>query len=153
MKPKSKKPHIRLATLRDLDGLATLYRELRPHDPVMSPAQTRRALKRVLATENSLLVVAEVGGERAATCQLGIVPTLTVGGRPFGIIEHVVTLPEFRRLGLGRAVLDFALKLAWKQGCYRVMLLSGIQRKGAHKLYRAVGFRDGAERAFVAKPA
>jgi GNAT superfamily N-acetyltransferase len=152
MKSKSRKTGIRLAELHDLDGLVVLYRELRPHDPVLSPAQTRRALKRVLATENSRLVVAEVGGVLAATCQLGVVPTLAVGGRPFGIIEHVVTAANFRRLGLGRAVLEFALKQAWKQGCYKVMLLSGVQRKGAHKLYRAVGFRDGIERAFVAKP-
>ena len=27
----------------------------------------------------------------------GVIPTLTNGGRPFGIIEHVVTASAFRR--------------------------------------------------------
>ncbi len=152
MKTALKKPHIRRAQLRDLNGLAALYRELRPHDPVLTNAQTARALRRVLAQTNTCLVVAEVGGVLAATCQLGIVPTLAVGGRPFGIIEHVITAANFRRRGLGKLVMEFALALAWRRGCYKVMLLSGAQRTGAHDLYRAVGFRSGAELAFVAKP-
>ncbi|MCX7010910.1 MAG: GNAT family N-acetyltransferase [Kiritimatiellaeota bacterium] len=147
------KPLVRRARLRDLDGLVALYRELRPHDPVLSRLQVTRVLKRLLANNNTRLVVCEVGEILAATCMLGVVPSLAVGGRPFGIIKHVVTLPDFRRLGLARAVLEFALKLAWKRGCYKVMLLSGAQRPEAHQLYRAVGFRGGAEVAFVAKPA
>lgn len=153
MRTAALKPRIRLARLRDVDGLAALYRELRPHDPRLSRAQTTRILKRLLADQHSCLVVCEVGGVLAATCQLGVVPTLAVGGRPFGIIEHVVTLPDFRQRGLARATLEFALQLAWRRGCYKVMLLSGVQRQGAHQLYRAVGFKDGTEVAFVAKPA
>jgi GNAT superfamily N-acetyltransferase len=144
---------MRLAEPRDVAGLLVLYRELRPHDPELSRAQAARVLKRLLADQHSCLVVCEVAGTLAATCMLGVVPSLAVGGRPFGIIEHVVTSAHFRRLGLGRAVLEFALQLAWRRGCYKVMLLSGVQRKGAHQLYRAVGFKDGTEVAFVAKPA
>jgi len=57
-----------------------------------------------------------------------------------------------RRRGLARAVLEFALKLAWSRGCYKVILLSGVQRSEAHKLYESIGFRGDVERGFVAKP-
>ena len=88
----------------------------------------------------------------ASTCMLAVVPNLASGGSPFGVIEHVVTLPQYRRRGLGRTVLQFALNRAWAQGCYKVILLSGAQRADAHKLYESVGFRGDVERGFVAKP-
>ena len=83
---------------------------------------------------------------------LAVIPNLANGARPFGVIEHVVTLPEFRRLDLGRVVLQFALDLAWDKDCYKVILLSGAQRTEAHELYESVGFRGDVERGFVAKP-
>ena len=87
-----------------------------------------------------------------ATCMLAIVPNLASGARPFGVVEHVVTLPQFRRQGLARLVLQFALDLAWSKNCYKVILLSGAQRTEAHRLYESVGFQGDIERGFVAKP-
>jgi GNAT superfamily N-acetyltransferase len=83
---------------------------------------------------------------------LAMVANLASGGRPIGLVEHVVTLEPFRGRGLARAVLGFALDLAWSRNCCKVMLLSGLQRKEAHRLYEAVGFRGDVERGFVAKP-
>jgi GNAT superfamily N-acetyltransferase len=82
---------------------------------------------------------------------LAIVPNLASGARPFGIIEHVVTLQEFRRRGHARRVLEHALKLAWSRHCYKVVLLSGADRTEAHRLYESAGFNGGVERGFVAK--
>jgi GNAT superfamily N-acetyltransferase len=63
-----------------------------------------------------------------------------------------VTLPGFERRGLARAVLSHALQLAWSKGCYKVMLLSGANRSGAHALYESLGFKAGVEVGFVVKP-
>lgn len=93
----------------------------------------------------------EVEGQLAATCQLGVIPTLTNGGRPFGIIEHVITAARFRRQGLSQQVLEQALALAWQQDCYKVMLLSGEGREAAHRLYEKLGFKAGIEKGFVIK--
>ncbi|MCE9925420.1 GNAT family N-acetyltransferase [Aeromonas media] len=99
------------------------------------------------------ILVAEVEGQLAATCQLGVIPTLTNGGRPFAIIEHVVTASAFRRQGLSQRVLAQALTLAWELDCYKVMLLSGEGREGAHRLYEKLGFKAGIEKGFVIKQA
>ncbi|MBI2768582.1 MAG: GNAT family N-acetyltransferase [Burkholderiales bacterium] len=145
-------PLIRLAQPQDLEGILVLYRELRPNDPVLPAAEARAALARVLACESQALVVCEQAGELAATCMLAVVTNLGSGARPFGVIENVVTSQRFRQQGLGRAVLQHTLNLAWARGCYKVMLLSGEQRTDAHRVYEAVGFRGGIERGFVAKP-
>ena len=113
----------------------------------------RRWLKprRLLAQSHVRLIVAEVEGQVAATCQLGVIPTLTNGGRPFGIIEHVITAARFRRQGLSQKVLEQALAIAWQQDCYKVMLLSGEGREAAHRLYEKLGFKAGIEKGFVIK--
>jgi len=140
---------IRACNEQDVAGLLALYRELRPHDPQLVEAEA--TLAALLAQSHVRLIVAEVGGQLAATCQLGVIPTLATGGRPFGIIEHVITAARFRRQGLSQKVLEQALAIAWQQNCYKVMLLSGEGRESAHRLYEKLGFKAGIEKGFVIK--
>lgn len=140
---------IRTCNEQDVAGLLALYRELRPHDPQLVEAEV--VLATLLAQSHVRLIVAEVDGQLAATCQLGVIPTLTNGGRPFGIIEHVITAARFRRQGLSQKVLEQALAIAWQQDCYKVMLLSGEGREAAHRLYEKLGFKAGIEKGFVIK--
>ena len=144
---------IRLAEPEDLSGLLALYRELRPQDPRLAADEAAALLRRVLSHEGVHLIVCEAERTLVSTCMLAVIPNLGSGGRPFGVLEHVVTLGAFRRRGFGRATLKFALDLAWAKGCCKVMLLSGAQRVEAHALYESVGFRGDVERGFVAKPA
>ncbi|RSM31777.1 GNAT family N-acetyltransferase [Aeromonas salmonicida] len=113
--------------------------------------EAEATLAALLAQSHVRLIVAEVEGQLAATCQLGVIPTLTTGGRPFGIIEHVITAARFRRQGLSQKVLEQALAIAWQQDCYKVMLLSGEGREAAHRLYEKLGFKAGIEKGFVIK--
>jgi GNAT superfamily N-acetyltransferase len=146
------RPFVRLAEPGDLVGILALYRELRPNDPELSRAEGNSAITRILSDGNIHLVVCEHAGGLASTCMLAMIQNLASGARPFGVIEHVVTLSEFRRQSLARLVLQFALDLAWSKNCYKVVLLSGAQRSEAHQLYESVGFRGDVERGFVAKP-
>ncbi|MCG7564316.1 MULTISPECIES: GNAT family N-acetyltransferase [Pseudoalteromonas] len=143
--------NIRLATQQDLSGIVKLYKELRGHDPHMSEQVLESTWAEMLNNPGVSIVVAEVDGQLASTCQLGVVLTLTNGCRPFGIIEHVITAESFRRQGLSEQVLEKALSCAWEQDCYKVMLLSGATRTSAHKLYEKVGFKSGVESGFVIK--
>lgn len=136
----------------DLEGVLRLYRELRPHDPVLSPELAQAAFAGLIERRDVDLIVCESHGALTATCMLALIPNLASGTRPIGIIEHVITLPEFRRRGYARLALEYALKLAWEKSCCKVMLLSGSQRTEAHKLYESVGFVGGIERGFVARP-
>jgi GNAT superfamily N-acetyltransferase len=143
---------VREAAERDLAGVLALYRELRPHDPVLPPDVAREAFGTLLARSDLHLLVCEADGTLVATCMLALVPNLASGARPFGVIEHVVTLPGHRKRGYARLVLEHALTTAWSHGCYKVMLLSGVRRTDAHQLYESVGFVGDVERGFVAKP-
>jgi GNAT superfamily N-acetyltransferase len=143
---------IRSAKPDDLSGILALYSELRPNDPDLTEDAARTLLSRIIDDPALELIVCECEHVLVSTCMLAIVTSLASGGRPFGVIEHVVTLSQFRRRGLGRATLQFALDLAWTRGCYKVILLSGVQRTEAHSLYESLGFKGDVERGFVAKP-
>ncbi|MCK7596365.1 GNAT family N-acetyltransferase [Microbulbifer sp. CAU 1566] len=142
----------RLAELKDKDGILQLYRALRPNDPELGSEASEKALSEIINSPNADIIVAEHNGKLSSTCMLGTVPSMAMAGRPFGVIEHVITLPEARGNGLGKAVLTFALNQAWDMGCYKVLLLSGAQRVEAHRLYESVGFIGDVEKGFVAKP-
>lgn len=143
---------IRFARHEDLPGMQRLYRELRPRDPEFPPRQAEAQWSHVLDQPHIRLVVAEHDGLLVATCMLALIANFGSGGRPIGLIEHVITLPEFRGRGLAAAVIRFALDFAWTRECCKVMLLSGAQRSGAHRLYESLGFRGDVEQGFVIKP-
>ncbi|MBD8511631.1 GNAT family N-acetyltransferase [Photobacterium sp. CAU 1568] len=142
---------IRCCQASDLAGVCELYAELRPHDPVLSEPQAMKCWQDLLNSPHTKIIVADIDGVLASTCQLGLVPTMTNGGQPFAIIEHVITSAQYRRQGLSQKVIEKALSLAWDMGCYKVMLLSGENRPEAHHLYEKVGFQSGIERGFVIK--
>ncbi len=143
---------IRLARFEDLTPVQRLYKELRPHDPELPPDEAAKLWRDVLAQPRVRIIVAEQDAQLVSACMLALVPNFANGGRPIGFIEHVITLPEFRGLGLAGAVLQHALDLAWSQDCCKVVLLSGAQRAEAHRLYESLGFRGDIERGFVIKP-
>ena len=143
---------IRAARADDLDGLLALYRELRPQDPRLPSGAAQGALERLLARDDIHLLVCEAGEALVATCMLAIIPNLASEARPFGVIEHVVTLQAHRARGHARRIMERALELAWAADCYKVLLLSGTQRVSAHKLYESLGFNGDVERGFVIKP-
>ena len=143
---------VREAKAGDLEGVLALYRDLRPNDPVLSRDSAQEAFAHLLAREGVHLIVCESDGALVATCLLAVIPNLASGARPFGVIEHVITLAAHRKRGYGRLVLQYALDKAWSKNCCKVMLLSGAQRVDAHKLYESVGFKGDIERGFVVKP-
>jgi GNAT superfamily N-acetyltransferase len=94
-----------------------------------------------------------IGEELVSTCALAVIPNLTRGCRPYGVIENVVTHASHRRRGYGTALLRAALARAWREGCYKVMLMTGRKDDETFHFYRSAGFDSDEKQAFVAMPA
>jgi GNAT superfamily N-acetyltransferase len=140
---------IRHAAEDDLDGLLALYTYLNPNDALLPPrAQIVALWKEIVANPMLNYFVVEQGNRLISACNLTIVPNLTRGARPFGVIENVITHPDFRRQGLAKLILEQAVDTARQAGCYKVMLLSGTKRPEAHALYEKVGFRKDTKVGF-----
>ena len=77
-------------------------------------------------------------------------PNLLRGGRRHGVLENVVTHPELRGQGHGKAVVVAALEHAWAVNCHRVLMQSGRAAPRVHAFYEGLGFRPGLRVAYVA---
>lgn len=143
----------RAARLDDLAGLLLLYRHLSPEDPPLAEADARPRLEALLGSTVAHLLVIEGGEGLMATCLLLIVPNLTRGGRPFAIVENVVTHADHRGRGLGKMLLGEALARAWSGDCYKVMIATGRQDERVLRFYEACGFRRGTKSFFEARRA
>lgn len=144
---------IREAKAEDFQRLMELYAQLNPDDPSLEDGADWKAFLEILSTKNlHLLVLEDDEGRVQATCYLNLIPNISRRASPYGVIENVVVDQALRGGGLGKALMQYALQLAWQRGCYKVMLQSGSRRESTHSFYRACGFRDNDKFAFVARP-
>ena len=134
--------HIRRAVHGDLPGLLDLYQHLAPGDDRPGIEVADNILDRFMAYEGSAIFVGEVDGALVASCTLVVVPNLTRGGRPYGLIENVVTHRDFRKRGFGKRILDAATAAAWDAGCYKLMLMTGSRRPETLSFYLGAGFEQ-----------
>lgn len=137
----------------ELDELLTLYQHLHESDdPLPARALVDTVWEQIQANANHNCFGAFEDGVLASSCVLTIIPNLTRGCKPYGVVENVVTHSDFRRRGLGRAVLQHALRHAWDAGCYKVILLTGRKTEETFRFYESAGFDRHAKQAFLAKP-
>ncbi|MFH2012385.1 MAG: GNAT family N-acetyltransferase [Pseudomonadota bacterium] len=144
---------IRKLNKSDLLVLLELYTHLHASDdPLPSQNVVEKVWDTILQNPNLKYFGVFVEDKLVSSCMLSVIPNLTRGCRPYGVIENMVTHSKFRKQGYGRSVLQHALDHAWSIGCYKVMLLSGRKDEGTYKFYESVGFDRDAKQAFLAKP-
>lgn len=133
---------IRMAGSGDLPGILDLYQHLHADDDRPSRGSAKRALASLQALPGSgVLIGSDEEGIRSS-CTLIVIPNLTRGGRPYALIENVVTHVAARGRGYGKAVLAAAVERAWGENCYKVMLMTGSQDVATLSFYRSAGFEQ-----------
>jgi len=143
-------PTARLARASDLPSLLALF----DVSEVSAAAQPRERAESIwrdtLAQRGAYVFVSDDGDRIAATCMLITAPNLLREGRRHGFLENVVSHPELRGRGHGKAVVQAALAHAWTVGCHHVLMQSGRADPGVHGFYEALGFQPGLRTAYVA---
>jgi GNAT superfamily N-acetyltransferase len=141
----------RIAKSEDLTDLLRLYQQLHPHEaPIQTDAQTLCTWKEILDDPRLYCFVIAQGSKLIASCVLDIVPNLTRGGRPFGVLQNVVTDEVSRGKGIGGKLIRQTLDFAWDKNCYQVLVQTG--RPETVPFYCAQGFKDDSKIGLVAKP-
>ena len=136
----------RTVNFDDLNVVQKLYSQL--YNAEQHPTeQVLTQWKKLLSYDNIYVILTEQKGVPVSTCCLTIIPSITHDARPFALIEYVVTDKSHRRIGAGKACLDYARQLAKQQNCYKIMLITG--RPEAHEFYRACGYKSDGKTAFV----
>jgi GNAT superfamily N-acetyltransferase len=141
---------VRLAIKSDLNGLLALFdaSEVSRHaEPIERASQI---WDDTLGNENIFVFVAKLDRILAATCMLITAPNLLRQGRSHGFLENVVTHPNYRGRGLGKAVVSKALDHAWAMNCHHVLMQSGRPDPRVHEFYKQLGFKSGLRVGYVA---
>lgn len=137
----------------ELNDLLALYAHLhKSDDPLPEPAAVEAIWHELMANPRYKYLGSYVDNRLISSCAITVIPNLTRGCRPYGVIENVVTHPGHRNQGHGKAVLAQALLHAWSVGCYKVMLLTGRKDQATFQFYQSAGFDRHEKQAFIAKP-
>jgi GNAT superfamily N-acetyltransferase len=134
----------------ELDELLSLYQLLNPDDPELErDDQLSSQWQRMRHDDSLSIVVTEHDNQLVASCVLSITPNLTRGGRPFAVLENVVTHEDYRRNGFARRCVEKSIDIAEDQDCYKVMLLTGSDTEWKHEFYESCGFEKGPKTGFT----
>src|SRR5262245_24783696 len=143
--------NIRELASGDLAALLDLYGHLHDSDlPRPSAPVVASIWNSILETNGIRYFGLFDGAQLVSSCNITIVPNLTRGCAPYGLIENVVTHGQHRGRGHGKAVLKAALDFAWSRQCYKVMLMTGRLDEGTFRFYEKAGFKRKEKEAFVA---
>jgi predicted N-acetyltransferase YhbS len=142
--------HIRLAEKIDIPRIVELYRELTittsevEHSHSPSLANYEHVFAEIRADPRQELLVVEEQGEVVGTIVLLVIPNLSHNATPWAFLENLIVTEKHRGKGLGRMLLEHAVRRARQSGCHMVELCSDVRRKEAHSLYNSMGFEPQA---------
>ena len=142
---------IRRAEERDLPAVVRLFaipdEGNRKDEDASSPLPDcyREALAAIAADPANMLVVAEREGAVIGAFHLTIIQYVAYRGGRVAQIENVIVDPAARSLGVGAAMMGWAIDEARRRGCIRVQLTTNKARKRAHRFYERLGFTASHE--------
>ena len=131
---------IRQAKLYDVPAMARIER-----DSFEAPWSADEITRDVTAGGNVYVAVALADEERAGYAEIRM-----IAGE--GQIYNIAIAPEFRRTGIGEALLRHLIDKADADGCKLVTLEVRSGNEAAMELYKKLGFREvGRRKGYYAK--
>ena len=140
---------VREAGKEDLDALLKLYLFLHEDSIPSMNEHLDNTWNQIIEDTNHHLIVNEVDGQIVSSCVCVIIPNLTRNVRPYAFVENVVTHEEFRGKGYAGECLDYAKKIAERENCYKMMLLTGSKKPKTLHFYEKAGYNSSDKTAFI----
>ena len=133
----------------DLDALLELYLFLHEEDIPAKDEHLKNTWEQIIGDPNHHLIVNEIDGKIVSSCVCVIIPNLTRNVRPYAFVENVVTHADYRCKGYAGECLAYAKKIAERENCYKMMLLTGSKRPSTLQFYEKQGYNSSDKTAFI----
>ncbi len=141
---------IHKATREDLPSVLALYAQLGMDDGEVLPLdKAERIYDRMQAYPDYKLYVALKQGLPVGVFALLIMDNLGHQGASSGVVEDVVVHKDLRGQGIGKRMMDYAVRKCRERGCYKVSLSSNLRREEAHQFYEALGYKQHGHSYFT----
>ncbi|MFI1991660.1 GNAT family N-acetyltransferase [Actinoplanes sp. NPDC020271] len=138
-------PDVRIdeADLSDLETVTTLFLGyLEFYEAPAERAEARSFLEARITRGQSRILLARVGDDAAGFTQ--IFPSFSsVRRAPIWVLNDLFVAPEFRRHGIGRALLRAAAARAEQEGVVRIELSTDETNQQAQALYESESYLTG----------
>ncbi len=131
---------IQPVTSKDLPLLNQLYTEIDEESPLSLP-HVEQIFEQIKQYPNYQIYIAWLKGEAVGTFSLLFIPMILHDSKS-ALIDAVVVTSTYRHQGIGKAMMQEALKLSRQAGCYKAMLSSNLKRTVAHQFYESLGFKQ-----------
>ena len=131
----------RVAGDADVDALLRLYGQLASGTGGLTREKLTQVFGELASRSDAAVWLAERDGAVVGTFILFILPALGDRCRPLAVVEDVVVDETLRGGGIGRRMMEFALRKAREANCYKLMLSSNLKRAEAHAFYESLGFQ------------
>ncbi len=140
---------VREARIEDLNALLELYLFLHEDSIPEMDEHLTNVWDMIIEDPNHHLLVNEIDGKIISSCVCVIIPNLTRNVRPYAFVENVVTHGDYRGKGYATECLDYAKKIAEKENCYKMMLLTGSKKPETLRFYENAGYNSSDKTAFI----
>jgi len=132
--------NIHRATLDDLSPLSNLFDQYRIfYKQKSNPTAAESFIQKRLSLNESVIFIAKIDGKYAGFTQL--YPSFTsVGMKRIWVLNDLYVHQDFRKKGVGEALIRHTFEYARKTGRTKVMLETGKDNIQAQKLYEKIGF-------------
>ena len=140
---------VREARIEDLNALLELYLFLHEDSIPETDEHLTNVWDMIIEDPNHHLLVNEIDGKIISSCVCVIIPNLTRNVRPYAFVENVVTHGDYRGKGYATECLDYAKKIAEKENCYKMMLLTGSKKQETLRFYENAGYNSSDKTAFI----
>jgi ribosomal protein S18 acetylase RimI-like enzyme len=129
---------IRAAQPEDFEEVFALLGQLWPDKP-LHREPLHNIFDQALTSDNEVYLCACRGAKVVGFCTLTIKSSLWQEG-DLGYVGNLVVDSNYRRSGIGTALLEKAAEIAGQRHCRCLELDSGFHRPAAHRFYESRGF-------------
>lgn len=93
------------------------------------------------------ILVAKEAGQIIGMVSLLYTISTALGSR-VAVLEDMVISPQHRSMGIGSALLNYAIAFAKQKGCKRITLMTDNDNDLAHRFYEKHGFTESSMRTY-----
>jgi GNAT superfamily N-acetyltransferase len=132
---------IRSATINDVENILQIYAKALDNENILSVEKAQKIFLKQQQYPDYQIFIAELENKTVGTFALLIMENMAHLGMPSAVVEDVGVLPALQGKGIGKAMMEFALRYAKEKGCYKMSLSSNLRREQAHQFYESLGFK------------
>lgn len=138
--------HIRIMVKEDIPDLAVLYKQFWNEDSKIRVMESKFV---ELRENHNYIFISALEGNHLIGSVSGIICEELYGEcKPFLVIENLIVDHEYRRKGIGNALMTEIEQIAIKNDCYQIFVITNNDRPDAIAFYESIGFNPDTHKGF-----